>query len=70
MPTFLESVETIGAEEASIHQLFGGDTKVRERRQTPAYRSSLLEAMKFIDQIQSGRRPSLTIPARQVVSSM
>ena len=57
MPTFLESVETIGAEEASIHQLFGGDTKVRERRQTPAYRSSLLEAMKFIDQIQSGRRP-------------
>lgn len=57
MPTFTETVETIRAEEASIGNLFGGDTRLRDRRRTPEYRRNLLEAANFIADIADGRRP-------------
>lgn len=50
----LEVIEGIKSEEASISRLFGGDgTRVRDRRSNP---SDLLEAAKFIGEIESGKR--------------
>lgn len=57
MPTFTDSVELIGAEEASIHRLFEGDTRVRGRHQDSQYMRSLVEAAKFVKAIADGSRP-------------
>lgn len=57
MPTFTESVERMSAEQASIRNLFEGDSRVRDRRQTPEYRRMLLEAAQFVAAVESGRRP-------------
>lgn len=57
MSTFSETVERIASEEASVHNLFGGDKRVRDRRQTPDYKRHLLEAATFIADVSEGRRP-------------
>lgn len=54
MTTFADSVELIGADEASIRNLFEGDQRVRGRVND---QRSLLEAAKFIADVSDGRRP-------------
>lgn len=57
MAEFRETVETIQAEEASVKNLFGGDTKVGDRRRDPKYLGRLAEAAGFIAEVTEGRRP-------------
>ena len=57
MPTFTDSVELIGAAEASVHKLFEGDERVRGRNSGPQYTKALVEAAKFVADIADGRRP-------------
>jgi len=56
---FLETLETIRAEEASVKKLFNSDdgTGVRHMKKSPQYLESLSEAAKFIGQVLEGRRP-------------
>lgn len=62
MPEFLQLIESIRSEEASVQRLFGseeGDVSVREalrRRQGPQYKQRLLEAAQFTAEVFSGRR--------------
>lgn len=58
MAEFMETVETIRAEEASISSLFGGDgKKVRTKARSPQYMKSLAEAASFLGDIYEGKRP-------------
>lgn len=59
MRLFKETVEELRAEDASVHNLFGGDgRRVRtERRRTPEYQRALVEAAEFLQGVESGRRP-------------
>lgn len=57
MPEFIETVEEIQAEEASIRNLFDGDSRVRDRRATSKYMENLATAAEFIAAVESGRRP-------------
>lgn len=54
---YQETVEAIRSEEASIHNLFDGDHRVSDRRQTPKYKKQLVEAAKFVQRVESGSLP-------------
>lgn len=55
---FQETVDAIRSEEASISNLFGdAGTRVADRRRTPEYRKQLVEAARFVAEVESGRRP-------------
>lgn len=55
---FLETIERVRAEEASLGKLFGGDGQgVRHNRTGPDYLARLNEATAFVGQIMSGARP-------------
>jgi hypothetical protein len=62
MAEFLETIESIRAEEASVQRLFtkGDGTGVRHRgrRTDPAYMAKLAEAANFIAEVVEGRRPA------------
>ncbi len=58
MAEFLEVVESIRAEEASVQKLFSGDGQgVRSARKGPEYMKGLAEAASFIAEVYQGRRP-------------
>ena len=60
MAEFLEAIESIKAEEASIHKLFGGEgVNVRQasRRGSPEYMRSLSEAADLVAGVYAGRKP-------------
>lgn len=59
MSDLLDHIETIEADEASIHRLFDGEgTRIRSSRsQDPRYLQKLDEAEELVDQVMSGRRP-------------
>lgn len=58
MSNFLETVERIRGEEASVQRLFGdAGTRVSNRRQTPKYMAQLAEAAGFVAEVLEGRRP-------------
>lgn len=59
MPDFLETIETIRAEEASIGRLFNtaDGTPIRGRRNDPAYTGMLTEAATLVADVLDGRRP-------------
>lgn len=60
MAEFLELIETIKAEEVSHKRIFKGEGKgVRTiaGRETPEWRSKLIETAKFVNQVYAGRRP-------------
>lgn len=66
MPGFLELIEVMRAEEASIKRLFGKEgTRVRGRRKDPKYMAELVEAARFIADVFEGSRP-----AYQLVEAM
>ena len=55
---FLQTLENIRAEEASVQRLFGGDgVRVRDIRKSPRYVQSLTEAAVFVADIYKGTRP-------------
>lgn len=58
--SFLDVVESLGAEQASVQQLFGGDgTRIRGAAPTHnAYLGKLAEAAKFVAAVYSGRKPA------------
>lgn len=57
MPEFLEVLETIRAEEASVTRLFNGEGRgVRSHRQTPEYAAKLSEAAQLVADVMRGRR--------------
>lgn len=59
MPEFLEVIETIRAEEASVQRLFGGEGRsVRSGQRSPEYAAKLAEAARFLADIYDGRRPA------------
>lgn len=58
MPGFMEAVEDIRSAEASVRNLFGGDTRVRDRRRSTEYMQQLGEAATFIAEVTEGRRPT------------
>jgi hypothetical protein len=61
MAEFLELVESIEAESASVQKLFGGEGKgVRSGRgqPDPTYMAKLAEAARLISDVQRGKRPS------------
>ena len=54
---FMETIESIKAESASVQKLFGGDGQgVRSARKTEGYGAKLAEAATFIAEVFSGRR--------------
>ena len=56
---FLEVIETIRAEEASVQKLFGSEGKgARQGTRTPQYMKKLAEAAKLVADVMSGRRPA------------
>lgn len=60
MAEFLETIEQIRAEEASVGRLFNSSKDgvgVRGRRHTPEYTRQLVEAANFIADVVEGRRP-------------
>jgi len=60
MAEFLETIESIRAEEASVQRLFGGEGQgVRQvrGRNNPQYMAKLAEAAKFVADVFEGRRP-------------
>jgi hypothetical protein len=59
MSEFLELLETLKAEDASIHRLFGdaGSSVRGMRRDTPLYKKALAEAAELIKQTITGRSP-------------
>lgn len=60
MPEFMQLIETMRAEEASIQRLFGSEgVQVRRhpRRDTPQYKRNLLEAMKLVRNVMEGVTP-------------
>lgn len=57
---FLQTLETIRAEEASVQRLFGGDGQAvrrHARRGSPRYMSALVEAAALVADVYDGRRP-------------
>lgn len=60
MPDFLETIETIRAEEASVNRIFAGEGRsVRGlRRSDPRYIGQLAEAGSLIEDVLKGRRPT------------
>lgn len=55
---FLELVETIRAEEASIERLYRGDgTNIRSTQRGPQYMKALAEAAKLVADVVAGRKP-------------
>lgn len=55
---FLETIETIRAEEASVQRLFRGDgTGVRHARRSPEYMGLLAEAATLVADVCAGRKP-------------
>jgi hypothetical protein len=57
---FLDVIEEIKAEEASISKLFGGEgraVRTGRRGADPRYKEKLLEAITFIQEVVDGRRP-------------
>lgn len=55
---FRELAESIRQEAASVQNLFGGDgTAVRGRRHTPKYLADLAEAVTFVGEVLTGKRP-------------
>jgi len=67
MAEFLDLIESVEAENASIHKLFGGDdklgkgTSVRQasasRQRDPKYQALLAEAVKLTKDVFTGRKP-------------
>jgi len=56
---FLETLETIRADQASVGRLFGGEgTRVRSRAADPAYQAALVEAATFYGDVLAGSRRS------------
>lgn len=56
---FLETIDSIRAEEASVQRLFGGEgtsVRARSRHEDPAYMARLAEAATFIAEVFDGRR--------------
>jgi hypothetical protein len=59
MPEFLDVIETIRAEEASVQRLFGGEgVGVRGRQKSPQYLHKLAEAAKLVGEVYQGKRPA------------
>lgn len=68
MPEMLELLESIKAEEADVQRLFGADANEGEHRvgrpsfrnpgQRAKYQRSLMEAVTFIEEVMSGKRPA------------
>lgn len=55
---FLETIESIRAEEASVQRLFGNEGEsVRSRRNNPQYMARLVECATFIADVMKGKRP-------------
>lgn len=58
MAEFLQHLETIRAEEASVQNLFGSEGQsVRKGRRSPQYMANLAEAATFMTDIYQGREP-------------
>jgi hypothetical protein len=59
MSDFLDLLENVRLEDASMNRLFGdaGTSVRRMRRDDPRYQRSLLEAAKLIADVESGRKP-------------
>jgi hypothetical protein len=58
MPEFLELLETIRAEEASVSRLYQNDgAAIRSMRRGPEYMRRLVEATKLIADVFDGRKP-------------
>lgn len=62
MPELMQALETIRAEEASIHRLFDGEKAervvgARGRGVDPQYMAKLAEAASFVAEVKRGRRP-------------
>ena len=58
MAEFLEVIDNIRAEEATIQRLFGGDGRqVRLIKHTQMYKRSLAEAARLVADVHQGRRP-------------
>jgi hypothetical protein len=58
MAEFLETIDRIRAEEATIQRLFGGEGKqVRVARHSPRYMHKLAEAARMVADVHQGRRP-------------
>lgn len=58
MPEFLELVETIQAEEASMSRLYGGDGSRARGGRDPRYLRKLTEAARLIADVRAGRVPT------------
>jgi hypothetical protein len=60
MSQFLELLETLRAEDASVSRLFGdaGTSMRRMPRNSPKYRRMLAEAAELVEGVYSGRRPT------------
>jgi hypothetical protein len=59
MSEFLELLETLKAQDASAHRLFGdaGTSIRRVRRDTPIYKRALVEAAELVSGVYTGRVP-------------
>lgn len=60
MAEFLDVIETIRAESASVQRLFGGEgraSSARRQSQDPVYLAKLAEAAAFIAAVYQGKRP-------------
>lgn len=59
MADFLEVIENIRAEEASVQKLFGGEGKTVRgaKSKSPRYQKQLAEAARLIADVYTGRRP-------------
>lgn len=60
MSQFLELLETLRAEDASVSRLFGdaGTSVRRIRRDSPKYKRMLAEAAELVEGVYNGRRPT------------
>ncbi len=59
MPEFLELLETVRAEQASVQHLFGGEGRsLRRMAGGPEYTARLAEAASLLGDVIAGRRPS------------
>lgn len=70
---FLETLDRIRAEEASIQNLFtidmNGHVRTgRQRRQSPGYSRALVEATRVLDDVVKGRRSSVYLQAAMTTS--
>ena len=58
MAEFLETIETINAEAASVEHLFGGEgTSPRRIQKSVEYKRKLSESAKFLAEVFQGKRP-------------